>query len=245
MKKLLGTCIIGVLMASGMAYGLNPLPDLDTAVYPLRGESNLLREGRASTVDWIVSNTALTSNISQASFVFAYDFSSGGTKGDYTAYAEESTWYYYYQVENTSGNFGTSFSLHLDPDLIVSAGFILSVDLDTGLDISHLDTDPGLAGEFEPAPSAPVNFVSASFDPYPPTPNASLNFFPGLASGRESTVFFLTSNAPPEYFIAELLCGPQGPEGLLPIPMVIPEPASILLLGGASIIALRLRKNRN
>ncbi len=254
MKRLVGFCMIGLLLGTGTAYSLD-LPDLDTATFPLRGESDLNRDGRTAAVDWIVSKSSLTSQISESSFKFAFDLvesqNQGAivTKGDYVAYSEESTWYYYYQVENYSGNFGTSFSLKLDPSLVISAGYILNVDLDTDLDLTHLDTDDGLAGEREPAGTSIVNFTSASFDSDPPTPNVSLNFFPGLSSGYESAVFFITSNSPPEYLIAELLSGPAGPLGELPIPTfpdppMIPEPASLLLLGGASVVALRLKKNR-
>lgn len=248
MKRFIGSSVLGLVLLSGMAYGL-ALPNLGTATYPLRGESDLYRDGRTSRVDWVVSRTPLTTGASQSDFNFAYNFNTGTFQGDYTTYADNSSWYYYYQIENTSGNFATSFALKLEPNSVITAGFILNVDLDTDLDISHLDTDVGLAGELESGTAGtPVNFTSASFDSNPPVPNISLNFAFGFKSGFESTVFFITSDSPPEYLIAELLPGAQGPEGMLPVPMqfhdfTIPEPTSMILIG-ISAVMLGFRKKR-
>ncbi len=235
-----------VLFSISLSYAL-PLPNLDTATYPLRGESDLERVNgvlRTSYVDWIVSNTDLATGISSSQFRFAFDLNAGTAKGDYATYANDSVWYYYYQIENTSGNFGTSFSLKLEPSTVLTAGYILDVDLDTDLDITHLDSDPGLAGENESGGGSVVNFTGATYDSSPPQPNASLNFTPGLASGSESTVFFVTCFQPPEYFIAELLTGPLGPEGFVPIPLnPVPEPMSMALVAsGIAGIYLKKRK---
>lgn len=232
-----------VLLSATLTYAL-PLPDLSTATYPLRGESDLVRGARDSYVDWIVSTTDLATSVSSSQFRFALNLETGTDQGDHTTYANDSVWFYYYQIENTSGNFGTSFSLKLNPATVLTAGYILDVDLDTDLDITHLDTDTGLAGENESAGASLVNFDSATFDPNPPQPNASLNFVPGLSSGDESTVFFVTCTQPPEYLISELLTGPLGPEGSVPIPLnPIPEPVSMVLLG-SGILGMYMNRKR-
>lgn len=244
MKRLFGVLTLLSICGICLNAAALPLPNLATATYPLRGESDLFREGRDSYVDWIVSTTDLATSIPDGQFVFATNFNTAAPHGDITAY-RNSMYYYYYQVENTSGNFGTSFSLKLEPSTVVTIGYMLDVDLDDGLDITHLDTDTGLAGENDNGSSPIVDFGSASFDPNPPQPNGSFNFAGGLASGSESTVFFVTCVQPPEYFIAELLTGPQGPEGLVPIPLnPIPEPMTMFLFSSALGVLAYLRRRK-
>ncbi len=236
MKKLLFLySIIAVLCISCESKALSVLPDLATASFPLRGESDLERSGRVCHVDWIISTYDLVSSTKQSDFKFAYNFATFADQGNYTDYAG-STWFYYFQIENCSGNFATSFSVELRSEVVLTAGYVLDVDLDTDLSLSHLSTDAGLSGEYDDTSAQLENFTSASFDPNPPTPNASLNFDFGFSPGKESTLFFLTSHTPPEYLLAELLAGPQGPLGYLPVPsyappiIIIPEPTTWLLL---------------
>ncbi len=234
MKKMIITIYVIQLIFSTSHLYASQLPVLDNASYPLRGESDLEENGLTSTIDWIVSNTALTSNIDQNDFVFAYDFSTAypATTGDYNAYQNESSWYYYFQIENTSGRFLVALSMDIYPDAIISAGFILNADLDTDLNITHSNTDPGLSDEIE-IPNAPLtNFSIATYDPHPPVPNLAFNVFPALPNNYESTIFFISGTGSPEYYMAKLLGGPQGPIGLLPVPVnSVPEPISLIMFG--------------
>ncbi|MDX9702992.1 MAG: PEP-CTERM sorting domain-containing protein [Candidatus Auribacterota bacterium] len=235
MKRLIGICIVGVLMASSMAYSVEYL-----------GESLLNGSGKISYVDWIISDAPLTSGITSG-FNFAYHL---GTNEFYEqADYDDSQWYYYFQVENISGAICISFKINIDPEAIQSAGYILDVDLDTDLDVDHV-----VSGEYEPATSSsPVNFTNATLDPYGDgftvEPNVTISFQTQFFTGKETTVFFITAgrNTIPAIFLSEItLIGIHSPilRGELPGPIAIPEPATIILLGGTSLIALRLRKNR-
>lgn len=239
--------VVGIVLSCSTVAVALPLPNLATASYPLRGESDLNRMGRNSSIDWIVSTTDLVSSAKQSDFRFAFNFSTAAPQGDYATYSGSSSWYYYFQIENWSGNFATSFSLSLDPSVVLTAGYVLGVDLDTDLSLSHLDTDPGLAGEYELPGAQLVDFTSASFDPNPPSPNASLNFALGFGSGKESTLFFISSYTPPQYLISELLTGPQGPEGYVPVPRrfestVIPEPLTLIMLAVSCGVSFLIRR---
>lgn len=251
-KTVLTLCALAFLTSATGVFALG-LPNLDTATYPLRGESELSRMNddqiiRYSYVDWIVSTTSLTTNIDESQFVFATNLSTGMDQGDHATYADASVWYYYYQVENASGNFATSFSLKVDPNTVATIGYILDVDLDMDLDITHIETDTNidLTGENEPTSQTVVNFTSASFDPSLPTPNGSFNFAGGMSSNMESTVFFISCFAPPRYEISELLPGAQGPEGFVPIPTnPIPEPLTIgMIVSGICGLIIRKRSTR-
>ncbi len=230
--KVLGfIALLGMFSGNVMALPDAQLPNLNTTPYPILGESDLTGPAGTVHVDWIVSNTDLATGINSGSFMFATNLNTLADQGDYAAYTG-SDYFYYFQIENTILNSGTGFSLDLDPDTVVTMGYMLGVDLDNGLDVLH-----DIAGEQE-ASMGITDFVSAVFDPNPPTPNGGLNFTlpPGLVQNYESTTFFVTCTHAARYADAELLIGPHGPTGYIPIPdnmVIVPEPMTLMLLGSS------------
>jgi len=241
MKKTL-LCVLFVFLTK-VCFAL-PLPSIpDPFTGTLKGESEFYRSSTGETIyaDWIVSTQDLASHIDDSNFVFSVLTNDpGNTRGNKTLY-NASTYYYYYQLENdnvSNNNLVNAFSLDLDPNVVVSAGYITDVDLDIDLLELH-----NLTGEAENNTNGEISPDSSKFTPIGSTPHQNWSF--DLASGDETTVLFLTCFMPPEYSPASGLSGAYAYDGYLPIPTLdtVPEPISIVLLG-SSLLALFYKKKK-
>ncbi|MCB1194978.1 PEP-CTERM sorting domain-containing protein [bacterium] len=197
--------------------------------------------GQTVYVDYIVSTHDLAAAIPAASFVFS-DLASapGFFKGDHAAYSGD-MYYYYYQIERPTATPASSISalsLSLNPATVHTAGYIIGYDLDDA-PFSHStgDTNEEVSTIQDPS--------DAEFDDLSSPAGQTWAFSPKLTVGKESTVLFVSCMHPPEFFPASILDSGGFWEGSLPIPlMVVPEPASILLIG-MSIVGVVLKKKRS
>ena len=252
MKKVL--VLLSALMFLGanssFALSLPTIPDPFTGV--LKGESELIRPAdpqqgtpeQSVFIDWIVSDHDLVpQSVQESEFNFSILTNDPpNTRGDKAAY-DASTFFYYYQLENDEDynyNVLNSLSLDLDPGVVVSAGYIVGLDIDNDLIEDH-----DLAGEEENNSDGEVAPDQSIFAPVGTTPHQNWQWDLGLDFGEESTILFLTCYMPPEYSPASALAGSRSYDGLLPIPNdnTIPEPMSMLLLG-AGVVGMFLRKKR-
>jgi hypothetical protein len=202
----------------------------------VKGQASFLGVSTATTnyVDWIyTSDGAIVAP--SAAFTYAH--------GDATAYTA-STWYYYYQVENVQDVSIFAFSLNVNPNTILSAGFISGADLDAA-PFSHT----GVVGDVEAAPwvAGPTDPSGAVFNPGGIAPNVSYDFDSpsnDLTLDEFSTVLFVSCLHPPVFKFSTMQNG-ESFNGALPVPMdPIPEPMSMLLIA-SSAIGLYIRKRIN
>lgn len=209
----------------------------------IKGEADIVRAGHPNVhVDWIVANDDLATTFGASDFVFI-NLPNYDGKGNKAAY-DASTWYYYYQIENTTDVSLSSLTLQfLDPDIITSMGYIEDANIDTDLDNGG---HTGVIGDDETTAGGTLrNPIGHKFDPNILDPNATWTY-PGineLPIGDFSTVLFLTSNTPPINDTVTILNG-AAYTGILPIPdTTVPEPFSIILLGG-SIVGMVLKRRK-
>ena len=180
MKKLYVLFAVFMLSIASVAQAFN-----------LSGESLFTRTGETSRVDWMVTDTNLTANM-QFSFDFGY--------GDQSAF-DSSTYFYFYQIENTMPSSINTLMLNVNPDNITSAGSLVSVDLDSA-PFSHF-----VALETELATTGPVNPTATTLS-VPGVSHITWTFSaPQLLSGEFSTVLFLTSNVPPIFQLSHIGAG--------------------------------------
>ena len=237
-------CIV-CLLATNVCFAsqLPSIPDPFTGT--LKGESELYRSVNDESIyiDWMVSTQDLAANITDDKFVFSVLTNDApNTQGNKAAY-NASTYYYYYQLENDNvDNYDliNSLSLDLDPEVVVSAGYIIDVDLDTDLLEAH-----NLVDEEENNTDGEVAPDQSNFTPVGSTPYQNWQWDLGLTYGAESTVLFLSCYMPPEYSPSSGLSGAFSYNGYLPVPHLdtIPEPASMILLG-AGLLSLLYKKKR-
>jgi len=238
--------LLFVITIVNQSYAAKIHPSLDPFVDPTLGQADManpLRPNDHVYIDWIVVMQDITLGIVPDSDIrFAdilgyfddpsldIDGTSDGKKGTIDLFRDGSVYYYFYQLENFTSNYATGFTLNLDPDTVLTAGFIYgNYDLDTGLLVNH-----NLAGENEPTGGkSPI--ISSTFDPSGTAPNISLSFINGgggLAPQRESWIFFVTCLAPPRYEINSLIAGSPPLFDELPIPTApVAEPMSMILFG--------------
>jgi len=246
MKKILFCMAVVFLAKTCLALPLPPIPDPFSGV--LRGESELIRPASGSIpqqcvyVDWVVADSDLVpGSVADGDFIFSYlTTNPSETRGDIDAY-NNSSFYYYYQLENDevcNNNILNTLSIDLDPGIIMSAGYITGLDIDDDLDGGH-----NLTGEVENNHDGEVDPSQSKFTPVGSTPHQNWQWDLGLNFGDESTILFLTCLMPPKYSPASALSGSKSYDGLMPIPHVIPEPMSMLLLS-ASLLALLYRKRK-
>ncbi len=169
-------------------------------------------------VDYMVTDLAYPAT---SLFPSAFNFS----KGNSTAY-DSSKYYFYYQLDNTSGTAINGLALNIFPGTIVSAGFVSMADM-----FNHAT----MVGPIDPTGSVVKEGDS--------TPHVAWTF-PPLAIGSFSSVLFLTTNDD----IGENDCAALGGypffAGMLPVPVPsenIPEPMSMLMLG-FSVLGIYIRK---
>ena len=246
MKKI-SFCVLFLLLSKMcVALSLPSIPDPFTGV--LKGESELIRPASGSIpqqcvyIDWIVSDhNLIPDSVSEDRFVFSYLTNNPSqTRGDIDAY-NASTYYYYYQLENDevcNWNVMNTLSIDLDPGIILSAGYITGLDID-----EDLDTDHNLTGEVENNDDGEVAPDVSKFTPVGTVPHQNWQWNLGLMFGEESTILFLTCLMPPQYSPASALSGSRSYDGYMPIPHLIPEPASMVLLC-ASLLALLYRRKK-
>ena len=236
-------------------FGLD-LPAL-TSPCPIKGESEFIKgddSGRISYVDWMVCKGDMTTHIDNSRFVFSEIEGSPSTyRGTISSY-RQSTYFYYYQIENplpaTNTTSLRALTLDIDSMLVVTAGYILGADIDIDL------TDPftnavelhNIAGEYETSGSSLVTPDSSSFDDMSIPQNQSWSFSPEIPLGDESIILFFTSYYPPMYSQATILNGSIGYDGKLPVPSLdspmIPEPTSLFLLLSAISTIFFIRRKR-
>jgi len=210
-----------------------PIPD--PFVSPFMGQAELTnpaRPGESVTCDWIVVTSDISLAIPDTDIVFALDLSTGLPKGTITEYRTVSQYYYFYQLENFSANFATGFTLNVNPNTVLTAGYfnctVCDLDNPAFFSIPHI-----LVIEDEPVPDIKCAITSSTFDPGGSAPNQSISFIPGgaFSPGCESFTFFITCLEPPEYKINSILAGAPALADSLPVPRnPVPEPASIILL---------------
>ena len=244
MKKILAFALFALpvfLSGSLLALDLPNLPYYDFTG-AVMGESMHVRPNGTTQevfVDWIVSDHDLMpQGIGALDFHFSTVIGgSGGQKGDKAAY-DDSKFYYYFQIENDNlynNDVLNTLSVDLDPDLIISAGYITALDIDVDLIETH-----DLLGEVENVNGNIVDPDQSKFVSVGLIPHQNWEFYFGLLFGEESTILFLTSDTPPQYSFSSLLSGSRSYDGMLPIP-AIPEPLSMILVG-FSCLVVYLRK---
>ena len=246
MRKIVFSILVLFLAKTCLAIPLPPIPDPYSGV--LKGESELIRPPSGGIpeqcvyVDWVVSDHDLVpSSVTDDKFIFSFLTSNPSvTRGDIDIY-DNSAYYYYYQLENDeicNDNILNTLSVDLDPGIILSAGYISGLDIDDDLDEMH-----DLTGEVENNSDGEVDPDQSKFTPIGSTPHQNWQWDLGLDFGEESTILFLTCEMPPMYSPASALSGSRSYDGFMPIPHLIPEPMSMLLLS-ASLLALLYRKRR-
>ncbi|MEW6536588.1 MAG: PEP-CTERM sorting domain-containing protein [Candidatus Auribacterota bacterium] len=192
--------------------------------------------GKTNYVDYIYTNDGPILTTSGATFNFVH--------GDAAAYDTDSTWYYYYQVENLFDVDIVAFSLNVNPHTVMSAGWITGVDLDDSLTFNH----NGVAGDHETAWVVNAGDPSSAvFNPSGIAPNVSYDFDSptnDLYMNEQSTVLFLSCVEPPVFKFSSMQNG-ESFNGLLPVPQIpqnqIPEPMTLILIS-SGIASLIVRK---
>ena len=245
MRKIIGFIAFVIFLGANASFAL-PLPSIpDPFVGVLKGESELYRPSSQESVfvDWIVSDHDLVpQTVSDSAFTFSVLTNDPpNTRGDKAAY-DGSAYYYYYQLENDETfnyNILNTLSLDLDPGVVVSAGYIVGLDIDDDLDDDH-----NIAGEEENNSDGEIAPDQSKFTPIGSTPHQNWQWDLGLGFGEESTILFLTCMLPPVYSPASALSGSRSYDGELPIPAIaIPEPMTMLLLG-SGVFGVFLRRKR-
>ena len=244
MKKVImcATMVLAIICSRDcFALGLPYLESYTTGT--IMGESIHIRPNGTTQevfIDWIVSDhDLLTAAVTEGDFHFSTIIDgSAGIKGNKTIY-DGSKYYYYYQIENDlvhNYDVLNTLSLDIDPDLILSAGYITGLDIDVDLIETH-----DLLGEEENVTGTIVDADMSKFVPVGLVPHQNWEFYFGLTFGAESTILFFTSDAPPRYSASSLLAGHRSYDGELPIPS-IPEPLTMVLLGfGSLVVYIRKR----
>lgn len=205
----------------------------------VKGEAEFkgVSTGLMNYVDYIYTDEGPILTTSGATFNFVH--------GNATTYDVDSSWHYYYQVENFLDVQIVAFSLNVDPNTILSAGWITGVDLD---DVTTFDHN-GVAGDHEAAwVAGPTDPKSAVFSAGGLAPNVSYDF--DKTSGFEltmnefSTVLFVSCDQPPIFKFSAMQNG-ESFNGKLPVPQnPVPEPMSMILIA-ASALGLYIRKRIN
>ncbi|MCD6460648.1 PEP-CTERM sorting domain-containing protein [bacterium] len=244
MKKVLGflmfLAFIGV--NASFALSLPPIPEPFTGI--LKGESQLYRPstGQSVFVDWIVSDTDLVpQSVADSDFYFSLLTNDPpNTRGDKAAY-DASTYYYYYQLENDDDfnhDILNTLSVDLDPGVVLAAGYIVGLDLD-----NDLITDHNLIGEEENNHNGELAPDESKFTSIGSTPHQNWAWNLGMDFGDESTILFLSCVMPPAYGPTSALSGSRSYDGFVPVPHLIPEPMSMLLLA-SGVLGMFLRRKR-
>ncbi|MEW6536589.1 MAG: PEP-CTERM sorting domain-containing protein [Candidatus Auribacterota bacterium] len=204
----------------------------------VKGEADFLgvSTGLHNYVDYMYTSDGPVLTTSQATFNFVH--------GNANGYDVASTWHYYYQVENLLDVDIVAFSLNVDPNTIVSAGWITGVDLDDALTFNH----NGVAGDHEAAWVVNAGDPSSAvFNPSGIAPNVSYDFDSptnDLYMNEQSTVLFVSCNEPPIFKFSTMQNG-ESFNGLLPVPKnPVPEPMSMILIA-TSALGLYIRKRIN
>lgn len=219
------------------------------------GESLLTKPGSTETayVDYLVTDYSLMDH--NSSFVFASTtypsdpWFPSGVVGSQTAY-DNSQFFYYYQLENTSTSNLDLLTLYLEPAFIASIGYIMGADLD---DVNTFNHNNGvsslvetLSGDHENDGASIDNADSADFDTFDSTPNQTWDFDPAML-GRdkfESCVLFVTSSRGPiDSTIYSRNGGSWSGEAPTPPTAAIPEPFSMILLG-SGLVGLLIRRRK-
>ena len=247
MKKTIvkfSVCAIALLLA-GNVFAMKVLEGEATLPGIFGGNPS----GEDIYVDFIVSQTIGMSSgdLSGGAALTFLPLNPGpGVKGDATAYAN-STYFYYYQLENNSTDNPlkvlSQMSLALDSGVVLTAGFISGADIDSGLFNHNIVGDHEDAGAslFDPdVTPGQSEFQLGAID------QAVWEFNPSIPVGDESSVLFITSDFPWVFNSVGVLDSGTTYNGLLPVPSfdsTIPEPFSILLLSG-SLIGLVIKKRK-
>ncbi len=185
------------------------------------GQSTLTRTLGGSVescaVDFMVTDTAMVGN----SFIpSAFSFS----KGDHAAYSS-SKYFFYYQLDNTSGTPIDALALNIFPGTIVTAGFVAMSDLFNHTMTGPIDPDGSVVKEGDSVPNVTWTF-------------------PPLDIGSFSSVLFLTTNEGVSENDCAALGGYPFFGGVLPVPGPsenIPEPLSMVMLG-FSVLGMYIRR---
>jgi len=260
MRNVVKTFLILLLVSAvSDGFAVNIEPSLTPFVDPTKGQSEMIhaaRPGDKAYVDWIVTTIDITSGyVNDANLVFADILGYGGNpsldtdgtldgkKGTVDIFRNYSAYYYFYQIENPMVTQVTAFTLNLDPNTVLTAGYInTNIDLDTGLGDDH---DLSGLGEYEGAGGLSA-ITACSYDPSGTSPNLAVTVT--IPQGYESYIFFVTCASPPRYDISSLHAGAPALDGELPIPMDpetnIPEPATMILFI-SSVAGYLLRRSRN
>ncbi len=224
MKKFL-TLVISllVLVTAGTAWSITTMGE---------AEFKGILTGLKNYVDWIVTNDGPIVTTAQETFVFVH--------GNANLYDTGSIYYYYYQFENYHNDNIVAFSLNVNPNTVLTAGYMVGVDLDAA-PFSH-----AVVGDHEAAWNPIVDPASAVFNPGGIAPNVSYNYDPPgncLCMNDTSTVMFISCLEPPVFKFSTAQNG-ESWNGQLPVPKdPIPEPMSffILLIGLAGLVLKKIR----
>ncbi len=233
MKRLIGLLsLILLAISTTNVFATTTLPTIPSDFStPFMGESDFIRGSETAHVDWIVSATDMAASGTTFQFV-------EGNSGSYA----NSAYFYFYQVENTTLSSISNFAINLEPDTILSAGWLTSEDIDSS-PFNHTVSleDESASGTFNPS--------LGTFNNASTTPNMAWTFTvtgdpdSGLAPGDSSSILFFTSNEPPVYSDAILLSGFPAYSSTVPAPssVPVPEPSAMIMVGWG-IVAFFARK---
>lgn len=234
MKRSIGLLsLILLAFLTTSVFATTILPDIPTDFStPFMGESDFVRGSETAHVDWIVAAEDLAGSGSMFQFV----------EGNLSSYAD-STYFYFYQVENTTLSSISNFAINIEANTILSAGWLTSENIDSS-PFSHTVSfeDESSTGTINPS--------LGTFNNASTSPNMSWTFTvtgdpdSGLAPGEASTVLFFTSDEPPVYSDAILLSGYPAYSSLVPTPeesAPVPEPSAMIMVGWG-IVAFFARK---
>ncbi len=235
MKRSIGllSLVLLAFLATNL-FATTTLPTVPTSLSnPFMGESDFIRGSEIAHVDWIVAMEDLADSGTTFQFV----------EGDATSYAE-STYFYFYQVENTTLSSISNFAINLEPDTVLSAGWLLSEDIDS----SPFNHTVPLEDE---SSFGTVNPSLGTFNNNSTSPNVAWTFTvtgdpnSGLAPGSSSSILFITSNEPPVYSNAILLSGYPAYSSIVPAPAAsVPEPSVMFMVGWGIVAFFFRRKNK-
>lgn len=223
MKKLLALAALAIVIAAATSSQAVTVKEQSAFVG--------INTGTTNYVDWIWTNDGPIVPSSGA-FTFAH--------GDAATYDSGSSYYYYYQVEAVNNVDIVAFSLNVNPNTVLTAGFISGVNLDDPLTFNH----NGVAGDNEAAVIGPVDPTGVTFNSGGLAPNVSFDFDSptnDLNLNEYSTVLFITCLQPPVMKFSSMQNGDTF-VGSLPVPQnPIPEPMTMLLTA-ISAIGLYIKK---